>query len=146
MDITQYGLVGLFFVSFLSSTLYPLGSEAFVVAFIAFGFSTISVLIVATLGNTLGAVNTYFLAYFGNELLVARFFPNASKKIEVIAPKLQKYGYIYAFFSFLPFFGDLFVLGLGIIKYPILQSIFFIALGKFLRYAFLAFGTSYFVG
>ncbi|EGI1607687.1 DedA family protein, partial [Campylobacter jejuni] len=57
--------LGLFMVCFLSSTLLPLASEAFVLGFIKLDFNPNLVLIVATLGNTLGSLSTYALAYFG---------------------------------------------------------------------------------
>ncbi|EAK5593864.1 DedA family protein, partial [Campylobacter jejuni] len=57
--------LGLFMVCFLSSTLLPLASEAFVLGFIKLDFTPNLVLIVATLGNTLGSLSTYALAYFG---------------------------------------------------------------------------------
>lgn len=56
--------LGLFMVCFLSSTLLPLASEAFVLGFIKLDFTPNLVLIVATLGNTLGSLSTYALAYF----------------------------------------------------------------------------------
>lgn len=34
----EYGLAGLFVVCFVASTLYPLGSEAFVLGFVALDF------------------------------------------------------------------------------------------------------------
>ncbi|EOZ0869412.1 DedA family protein, partial [Campylobacter jejuni] len=46
--------LGLFMVCFLSSTLLPLASEAFVLGFIKLDFNPNLVFIVATLGNTLG--------------------------------------------------------------------------------------------
>ncbi|MFK0513173.1 DedA family protein, partial [Campylobacter jejuni] len=49
--------LGLFMVCFLSSTLLPLASEAFVLGFIKLDFTPNLVLIVATLGNTLGTVS-----------------------------------------------------------------------------------------
>ncbi|EPD5727958.1 YqaA family protein, partial [Campylobacter jejuni] len=55
--------LGLFMVCFLSSTLLPLASEAFVLGFIKLDFTPNLVLIVATLGNTLGSLSTYALAY-----------------------------------------------------------------------------------
>ncbi len=46
--------LGLFMVCFLSSTLLPLASEAFVLGFIKLDFNPNLVFIVATLGNTVG--------------------------------------------------------------------------------------------
>ncbi|EEU7349522.1 DedA family protein, partial [Campylobacter jejuni] len=66
--------LGLFMVCFLSSTLLPLASEAFVLGFIKLDFNPNLVLIVATLGNTLGSLSTYALAYFGKEKILEKYF------------------------------------------------------------------------
>lgn len=130
----EYGLVGLFVVCFVASTLYPLGSEAFVLGFVALGFDPWRVLVVASIGNILGSLSTYYLAYFGGWRLMERFFPQALPRIESLRPKLRKYGFFYAFFVFLPFVGDVFAIGLGLVRYSQILSIFGISLGKALRY------------
>ncbi len=61
VEYYEYGLVGLFFICFIASTLYPLGSEAFVIGFVAFGFEPLKVWIIASVGNTLGSLSTGFL-------------------------------------------------------------------------------------
>ncbi len=47
----------------------------------------------------------------------------------------MRFGFIYAFFVFAPFVGDIFALTLGIVRYNQILSIVGIALGKMLRYA-----------
>ncbi len=69
-------------VCFLSSTLLPLASEAFVLGFIKLDFNPNLVLIVATLGNTLGSLSTYALAYFGKEKILEKYFSKSLKKLE----------------------------------------------------------------
>lgn len=133
----EYGLIGLFFICFLASTLYPLGSEAFVIGFVAFGFEPLEVWIVASIGNTLGSLSTYYLAYYGGEPFIARFFPKAKDKIALFTPRVRAYGFIYAFLVFMPFIGDIFALVLGIVRYSQILSICGIACGKMLRYAVL---------
>ena len=133
----EYGLVGLFVVCFVASTLYPLGSEAFVVGFVAVGFEPLAVWAVASCGNTLGSLSTYYLAYFGGYKMIMRFFPKAWEKISTLAPKIQKYGFVYAFFVFLPFVGDIFALALGLVRYRQILCVLGIALGKMARYALL---------
>lgn len=136
--------LGLFIVSFLSSTLIPLASEAFVLAFIKLDFNPKFVLITATIGNTLGSLSTYALAYLGKEAILKKYFATSLKKLENFNANFTKFGSVFAFLSFLPLVGDLFALGLGFAKYPIIKASFFIALGKLLRYIFIIFlGTSF---
>ncbi len=129
----------LFLICFLSSTLLPLASEAFVLAFVKFDFNPTLVLIVATIGNTLGSLSTYALAYFGKEKILEKYFSKSLKKLENFNVNFKKWGCIFAFLTFLPLIGDIFALGLGFAKYPFLKSAFFIALGKSSRYAFIIF-------
>lgn len=136
---------GLFIICFLSSTLLPLASEAFVISFIKFNFNVYLVLIIATLGNTLGSLSTYFLAYYGKDKILNKYFKNSIKRLEKINANFNKFGFIYAFLTFLPFIGDIFSIGLGFAKYDILKSSIFIFLGKFLRYVFVIFLTNSFL-
>ncbi|EAI8054237.1 DedA family protein [Campylobacter upsaliensis] len=129
--------IGLFIVSFLSSTLLPLASEAFVVAFVKFDFDPTLVLLTATLANTLGSLSTYALAYFGKEKILQKYFASSLKKLENYTLNFYKLGWLFAFLSFLPLVGDLFALGLGFAKYSLIKTAFFIALGKLSRYFFL---------
>lgn len=130
----EYGLIGLCIVCFLASTLYPLGSEAFVLGFVALDFDPWRVLVVASIGNIFGSLSTYYLAYFGGYRLIERFSPQTLSRIESMRPKIHKYGFFYAFFVFLPFLGDIFAIALGLVRYSQVLSIVGIALGKILRY------------
>ncbi|EAK9946536.1 DedA family protein [Campylobacter lari] len=131
--------IGLFIVCFLSSTLLPMASEAFVFAFVKLDFNTYMVLFIATLANVLGSLSTYMLAYFGRNKILEKYFYFSLKKLEKINMNFKKFGSLYAFFTFLPIVGDLFALGLGFAKYSFLKASIFIALGKLSRYAFVIF-------
>ncbi|ECP7276014.1 DedA family protein [Campylobacter jejuni] len=131
--------LGLFIVCFLSSTLLPLASEAFVLGFIKLDFSPYLVLVIATLANTSGSLSTYALAYFGKEKFLKKYFSKSLKKLDNFNANFTKFGSTFAFLTFLPLVGDLFALGLGFAKYSFLKTIFFILLGKLSRYAFIIF-------
>ncbi|EDO9225938.1 DedA family protein, partial [Campylobacter coli] len=103
--------LGLFIVCFLSSTLLPLASEAFVVAFIKLDFNAHLVLFIATLGNTLGSLSTYALAYLGKEKILEKYFSKSLKKLDKFNANFTKFGSLYAFLTFLPLIGDIFALG-----------------------------------
>ncbi|EKL1658281.1 DedA family protein, partial [Campylobacter upsaliensis] len=65
------------------------------------------------------------------------YFASSLKKLENYTLNFYKLGWLFAFLSFLPLVGDLFALGLGFAKYPLIKTAFFIALGKLSRYFFL---------
>lgn len=131
--LESLGLLGLFFICFLASSLYPLGSEVFVVGFLALDYAWFLVWIVATLGNTLGALTTYGIGYFGDSYCL-KHFKGMRLKVHRYGKGIQKWGFIYAFLTFLPILGDMFALALGVYRYSILKSFVGVALGKGVRY------------
>ena len=134
----------LFATSFVSATLYPMASEAFVVGFVLADFSPLAVFAVATCGNALGALSTYALAFLGKNLILKKHFAKSLAKLEKYDLNFKRFGAVFAFLSFLPVVGDIFVLGLGLSKYPFLRALFFITLGKAFRYGVLIYITLYF--
>ena len=52
-------------------------------------------------------------------------------------PRIQKLGFVYAFFVFLPVVGDVFALALGLARYHQWLALLGIALGKLARYSVL---------
>lgn len=135
----EYGLLGLFLATFASSTILPLPSEAVVATFIALKYNPYLILIVASVGNVLGSVTTYALGYFGLTKVLEKFSKIDEGKVRYFRQKSHKHGALLSFLSFLPFFGDIFTLALGLAKYNIYRCIFFITLGKTLRYALIIF-------
>lgn len=132
-DVTL-GLWGLFISAFISSTVAPGGSEA-VLAYMATqaSYSAMQLLLVATLGNTLGALTTWSLG-----LVAAKKFPVAEllpKKKQQALGLVKKHGVWLLFFSWLPIVGDAFCFAGGWLKLPFFLATLIILLGKLSRYA-----------
>ncbi len=142
LESLSYG--GLFLVSFISATLYPLASEAFVVGFLLKDFNPLLVLVSASAGNALGSLSTYALARFGESFILEKYFKKSLQKLAKMNANIERYGAIYAFLTFLPVVGDIFALALGLGKYPFFKAAFFITLGKTCRYIVLIYFTLYF--
>lgn len=141
--MSDFSYLGLFAVSFISATLYPMASEAFVVGFVLGDFSPFAVFVVATCGNTLGALSTYLLAFLGENFILERYFSQSLVKLQKYSFNFKKFGAVFAFLSFLPVLGDIFVLGLGLSKYPFIKALIFITLGKAFRYGVLIYFALY---
>ena len=62
----------LFFSAFISATLIPFGSEALLIYDIHQGYNVYLLLIVATMGNSLGSILNYFIGLKGEEFLVKK--------------------------------------------------------------------------
>ncbi len=123
----------LFFSAFISSTLFPGGSEA-VLAYLSSDTaqSLFLLVLVATLGNTLGGMSSWLVG----RLISIRYpttrldKPSQQQAVE----RLQKYGSPVLLLSWLPVIGDPLCVAAGWLRIHWLWSLLFIAVGKCLRY------------
>ena len=137
MQDIGFEIGGLFASAFISSTLAPGGSEAVLAYMVAAGHYQVELLIiVATLGNTLGAMTTWGLG-----VLAAKKFPaaellseNKQKALDILRTK----GIWALFFTWLPVVGDVLCFAGGWLKLPFFQACLIILLGKLGRYAVIA--------
>lgn len=124
----EAGLTGLFLASFLAATLLPGGSEAVLLGLVSLHPELRnSALLVATLGNTLGGLSSYGLAF----LLPARFGRTVEGRHHAW---LQRWGAPVLFLAWVPLIGDLLCVAAGMLRLPLLPCLFWLALGKGLRY------------
>lgn len=134
----EYGYWGLFIGSFLAATLLPLPSEALLIAALKLGMPVIPVLLVATVGNTLGGFTNYWIGYgINNDRMLQRFRLNRDK-IAVWEKKANRFGPFLGLLAWLPFIGDPMLVALGFLKVPFWFLSLMVLIGKAARYAFLA--------
>lgn len=134
---TLTGIWTLFLSAFISSTIAPGGSEAVLAYMVSERNHQVELLvIVATIGNTLGAMTTWGLG-----VLAAKKFPVAgllSEKKQKALNILKARGLWVLLFSWLPLIGDALCFAGGWLKCPLLPAIMLILAGKFGRYALIA--------
>lgn len=124
-------LLTLFSFCFLAATILPLSSEIiFIYTIQNSTYPFYVLLLVASLGNILGGLTNYFLGYFGNKLFKPKTEGNAFRFA-------QKYGFVSAFFSWIPIIGDPMLVALGFLKAPFWKVIFLMSVGKVMRYGLL---------
>ncbi|TEW55647.1 DedA family protein [Psychromonas sp. RZ22] len=123
----------LFTSGFISSTLFPGGSEVLFVYYLAqeptlkWGF-----FLAVTLGNSLGAIVTYLMGYyiqFGQQ--------KAAEKYPKTLIFCKKWGNTALLLSWLPIIGDVICLFAGWLKLPKYTAFINIVIGKGLRYLLL---------
>lgn len=140
--ITDHSLSTLFFLSFGASTLLPLGSEWLLALLVADGLPIGKVVLVATVGNFLGACTTYFIGILGANVIISNLLRISSEQSAKAQGIFRKWGVWSLFFSWLPIIGDSLCLAAGIFKTnPIVFSALVIA-GKAFRYMFIAWVVS----
>lgn len=136
-----YGYSALFTVSFLAATLLPLGSEWLLVAMLLRHFDPAFTVSIATAGNFLGALSTYFLGLVGSEFLTRKILRVDVAQQEKAERFYQRYGSWSLLLSWLPVIGDPLCLVGGILKVPFARFSLLVLAGKTARYAAVAYLT-----
>lgn len=131
--VLSYG--GLFLGSFLAPTILPMSSEAVLAAMVIGGFDPVVCVMVASAGNSLGGMTSYFLGYVGKWAWVEKLFPRSRDKVAKVKAWADRYGSRAALLCWLPVVGDPLAIALGFIRSPVWQVGFYMLAGKFLRYA-----------
>jgi len=131
--LADVSLWGLFLSAFVSSTLFPGGSEVVLGVLAAERhYDPWLLLAIASLGNTLGALTTWLLGY-----LVAHRLPldeRLSEKHRRALARLRHWGSPVLLLSWLPVVGDPLCFAAGYLRLPFLASLLFITIGKVARY------------
>ncbi|MDQ6989598.1 MAG: YqaA family protein [Mariprofundaceae bacterium] len=132
----------LFSLAFISSTLVPGGSEAYLLYQLqAEGSHVYALLMMATLGNVLGSIVTYSMGrmtqYWGDSWIQRRFRINPTHIIKAEA-HFQRYGRFALLFAWLPIIGDPLCFVAGVLRYSWFWFVVLVTLGKLARYSLLA--------
>jgi membrane protein YqaA with SNARE-associated domain len=127
----EAGLAGLFLASFLSATLLPGGSEAVLFAVIRLHpEQTLPALLLATLGNTLGGMLTYYMG----RLLPQHLAPEKSALTRRRGPPVL-------LLAWTPIIGDALCAAAGWLRLPAAACALSMATGKAARYAVVVAGA-----
>lgn len=138
MDDFTVGLWGLFVSAFISSTIAPGGSEA-VLAYLVQSrqFQVENIIVIATLGNTLGAMTTWFLGWLAAKKFPLETFLKSKHQKSIIT--VRKWGIWVLFFSWLPVIGDGLCFAGGWLKLAFWPACLVILIGKAVRYTVVAY-------
>ena len=133
---------GLFLSAFLAATLIPGSSEvALAGALLLYPASMISLVSVATVANTAGAVVNWLLGRFLMQLAGKRWFPVTAQRLEQASGIFTRYGSWPLLLSWLPIVGDPMTVAAGALRVRLLFFIPLVLTGKALRYAAVAAAT-----
>jgi len=132
----ELGYLGLFIGTFLAATILLFSSDVIMVGILLAGADPILALIVATMGNWLGGLTTYYVGYLGKWEWIEKWFKITEEKLVMQKHRIDKYGSIIAFLSWTPFIGDIMVIGLGFYRVNFIKSAIYMFLGKAMRFAF----------
>lgn len=132
LALPEFGLSTLFVASFISATLLPIGSEP-----VLFGLLKLNpdmfwqAIFVASVGNTLGGALDWWLGYGAHK--VADKYAHSKHHTRVLG-WLERMGPKACLLSWLPIVGDPLCAVAGWLRMPFWPCLFYMAIGKFLRY------------
>jgi len=130
----DYSLWGLFLASFLAATVVPFSSEVVLTAVLANGTDVMWAVIVASLGNWAGGMTSFALGYLGKWEWIEKYLRVKRETIEKWHSRLYNRGAIFAFLTWLPGVGDIFAIGLGVLRANIWVISITMFAGKLVRY------------
>ena len=139
--LADYGYFALFSMSFLASTLIPLGSEWLLIAMLLNRHEPAMVVTVASIGNYLGACTSFLIGIYGGPLLIHKVL-RISDHDQARAMRLySRYGSLSLLFSWLPVIGDPLCLIGGVLRISFARFSLLVFSCKLTRYAIVAYLT-----
>jgi membrane protein YqaA with SNARE-associated domain len=125
----------IFIISFISATLFPLGSEALVLYNIKL-CNLYLLFIFATFGNSLGSIFNYWIGLKGENYLMRK---KILKKSNIFRSKqfFDKYGSFTILLSWMPIIGDPITFIAGALRYNFKKFVILVFIAKGGRYLFL---------
>lgn len=139
--LTVPGYPALFVLSFLAATLLPLGSEWLLALMLLEGFDPTAAVVVAAVGNLLGACTTWAVGLYGGPFLIRRVLRIDAVSQARAENLYRRYGLWSLLFSWLPFVGDPLCLAAGILRIDLGRFAALVFAGKLGRYAAVAWLT-----
>lgn len=138
MDWVELGYLGMFLAAILAATILPFGSEAVFIALLYKNFDPFILVLVAGTGNTIGGMITYYMGRLGKWEWLEKWFKISHERLKSQMHLAQKYGWLYAFFTWLPGIGDPMAAAIGFVRINPIVALIWMYIGKTLRFAAIA--------
>lgn len=143
--LIQYGYWGMLLSAFIAGSVFPLSSEAVLVALLAAGLNDKALILYATIGNVGGGMFNYAVGALGKPQWIEKILRIDKKKIEQAQRFMDGRGAWMGFFAFLPFIGEAITVVLGLMRANIPVTLISMTIGKLLRFILLVYGTHLFI-
>ncbi|MDX9835258.1 MAG: YqaA family protein [Desulfobulbus sp.] len=140
IDLPVYA--GLFLVALLAATVLPMQSEAILIGLLLTGnYSVPGLLLVASLGNILGAVANWLLGRGLEHFRDHRWFPVSEARLEQARACYQHWGRWSLLLSWAPVIGDPLTVAAGVMREPLPVFLLIAGGAKVVRYLVLTAAT-----
>lgn len=134
-------LGGLFTIAFMAATVLPAQSEAALVGLQLAGYPVVPLVVVASVGNTLGAVVNWGLGR-GVERFRDRWFPVSAASLDRASAWYGRWGRWSLLLSWVPLGGDALTVAAGVLREPFWSFLLLVAIAKTGRYVAIAAATA----
>lgn len=139
-------LFGLFVAAFVAATIVPFQSEVIFAALqVAGRVSVLWLVVVASIGNTLGALVNYYIGLGITRFEGKRWFPATPAQMARAETWFQRWGVWVLLVSWLPV-GDVMTVMAGVMRTPVWVFIVLVGIAKTTRYVGLALITTGLIG
>lgn len=132
--LVNYGYIGVFIAAFLAATVLPFSSEVVFAGVLASGATYSTLIIAATVGNSLGGMTCYWLGSLGKLEWLEKYFRMKEEQIQKWVTKIHGRGSWVSIFVALPGVGDFIAVAMGYLRANAWGVLFWMTLGKFIRY------------
>lgn len=143
-DAASIGIAytGLFAVAFAAATVLPLQSEAALTALLFSGYSPWLLLVVASIGNILGATVNWALGRSIGRFGQRRWFPASGRPLDRAQHWYRRYGR-WSLLSWVPVIGDPITVAAGMLRESLTIFLVLVAIAKTGRYLALIAGVQW---
>ncbi|MFD0916219.1 YqaA family protein [Pseudahrensia aquimaris] len=132
-DFAAY--LALFLAAFVAATLFPAQSEAVLVGMLASDrYSVVALVVVASVGNTLGSVVNYWLGRWVETFSDRKWFPVRAAALEKAKDWYRHYGRWSLLLAWAPFIGDPITVAAGVLRERFSIFLVLVAISKTCRY------------
>ena len=132
--LVEYGYIGLFIGAFLAATVIPFSSDVLLVALLAAGGDPYIAVPIATVGNWLGGLTSYWLGWLGRWEWIEKWLGVKREKLERQKSRINRYGSLLALMTWLPVVGDVLAVALGFYRIDFKRSALYMLIGKCARF------------
>ena len=139
-DLVVYA--GLFLMAFAAATIFPMQSEAGLVALIATErYPVLALIAVASVGNILGSTVNWLLGTGIERFRDKGWFPISRPALDKAQRWYRRYGKWSLLLSWMPVIGDPITVVAGVLREPFPVFLLLVAIAKTARYGVLAAAT-----
>lgn len=108
------------------------------------GGNVVWTVVVASLGNWAGGMVSYAMGWLGKWEWIEKYLRVKRETLEKQKTKIDRYGALLAFMSWLPVVGDVFAIGLGFYRLDPWKVGIYMLIGKTFRFVLWAVAMTYF--